>query len=248
MGLIHRPPFQEGRPHRLSVGPRRPNHRPEDPLVVLRGCSPPRGYLPVPPVSPEEHGIEGPVTHPPRGPRAGPAQPPVHLHQQGEGLISQGVRDRAPVLVPGPAPPCPSRWLTLRPLCLRRRRRAPPPRRRGSGHPRRLRTRCGGGWLLLGSWGLEGDEVSGVGVDVVEVGVVVVVMLGVVPRHLLDAGGDAPHRLHVQLRGRPAPRPLPFTPLSPHAPSCLSPGADGALALALVSLPGPHATVPLSVP
>ena len=27
--------------------------------------------------------------------------------------------------------------------------------------------------------------------------VVVVVVVGVVRRHLLDAGGDAPHRLHV---------------------------------------------------
>ena len=70
-------------------------------------------------------------------------------------------------------------------------------------------------------------------------------------RHLLDAGGDAPHRLHVRLWGRPAPRPPPFAPPSSHgshAPSCLSPGADGALALALGSLPGPHASVPLSVP
>ena len=31
---------------------------------------------------------------------------------------------------------------------------------------------------MLGSWGLEGDEFSGVGVDVVEVGVVVVVVVG----------------------------------------------------------------------
>ena len=58
---------------------------------------------------------------------------------------------------------------------------------------------------MLGSWGLGGDEFSGVGVDVVEVGAVVVVVVGVVRRHLLDAGGDAPHRLHVRLRGRPAP-------------------------------------------
>ena len=31
----HRPPLQEGPPSPLSVGPRRLNHRPEDPLVVL---------------------------------------------------------------------------------------------------------------------------------------------------------------------------------------------------------------------
>ena len=68
---------------------------------------PPMGYLPVPPVPLEEHGIEGPVPHPPGGPRAGPAQPPVHLHHQGDGLIPQGVRDRAQVPVPGPGPPAP---------------------------------------------------------------------------------------------------------------------------------------------
>ena len=92
-------------------------------------------------------------------------------------------------------------------------------------------------------------EAAGVRVDVVEVGVVVVVVVGVVRRHLLDAGGDAPQRLHVQLWGRPAPRPPPFAPPSSHgshAPSCLSLRAHGALALALWSLPGPHAFVPLS--
>ena len=104
---------------------------------------------------------------------------------------------------------------------------------------------------MLRSGGLGDDEVSGVRVDVVEVGVVVVVVVGVVRRHLLDAGGDAPHRLHVRLRGRHAPRPPPFAPPSPRgsrAPSCLSPGAHGALALALGSLPGPHTFVPLCAP
>ena len=111
---------------------------------------------------------------------------------------------------------------------------------------------AGGGWLVLGSWGLGGDEFSSVVVDVVEVGVVVVVVVvGVVRRHLLDAGGDAPHRLHIRLRGRPAPRPPPFvlpSPLGSHAPSCLCLGVHGALALALGSLAGPHAPVPLPVP
>ena len=77
------------------------------------------------------------------------------------------------------------------------------------------------------------------------------VVVGVVRRHLLDAGGDAPHRLHVRLQGRPAPRPPPFAPPSPRgsrAPSCLSPGNHGALALALGSLCAPHAFVPLSAP
>ena len=61
---------------------------------------------------------------------------------------------------------------------------------------------------MLGSRGLGGDKLAGVRVDVVEVVVVVVVVVvGVVRRHLLDAGGDAPQRLHVRLRGRPAPGP-----------------------------------------
>ena len=77
--------------------------------------------------------------------------------------------------------------------------------------------------------------------------VVVVVVVGVVCRHLLDAGGDAPHGLHVRLRGRSAlcPPPLaPPPPLGSHAPSLLSLGALAlALALALGPLPGP---VPVS--
>ena len=160
----HRPPLQESWPGRRPVGPRRLNHRPEDPLVVLRGRPPPRGYLPVPPVPPEEHGIEGPVPHPPGGPQAGPAEPPVHLHHQGEGLIPQGVRDRAPVPVPGPGPPCPSRRLPLRPLCLQRQRRvppSPPPRPRPSA-PALPSARGGAGWCW-GRGGFGGDEVAGVG-------------------------------------------------------------------------------------
>ena len=100
---------------------------------------------------------------------------------------------------------------------------------------------------MPGSWGLGGDELAGVRVDVVEVVVVVVVVVvGVVRWHLLDAGGDAPHLLHVRLRVRPAPRPRPFVPPSPlgaHAPSRLSHSARGALALA----PGPLCS-PLPVP
>ena len=113
---------------------------------------------------------------------------------------------------------------------------------------------AGGGWLVPGSWGLGGDELAGVRVDVVEVVVVVVVVLvGVVRQHLLDAGEDAPHRLHVRLRGRPALRPPLFVPPSPlgsHAPSCLSLRASGALALALgpLSSPLPVPRVPPPVP
>ena len=119
----------------------------------------------------------------------------------------------------------------------------PLPRR---GHLRRLRSRRGGGWLVPGSWGLGGDELACVGVDVVEVVVVVMLVVGVVHRHLLDAEGDAPHRLHVRLRGRPAPHPPPFNPPSPpgsHAPARLSLGARGALALAL-GHPSGHLPVP----
>ena len=121
--------------------------------MVLWGCPPPRGYLSVSSVSPEEHGIEGPVPQPPGGPLVGPAQPPVHLPHQGEGLFPQRVRDRAPVPVPWPAPLCPPRRLPSLPLCLRRRCRAPPPLRRG--HSRQLRPRRGWGWLVRGrgSWG-----------------------------------------------------------------------------------------------
>ena len=46
-------PGEEGRPSRLSVGPCCPNHRPEDPLLVLRGRPPPQG---VPPGSPRLSG------------------------------------------------------------------------------------------------------------------------------------------------------------------------------------------------
>ena len=107
---------------------------------------------------------------------------------------------------------------------------------------------------MPGSWGLGRDELASVRVDDVEVVVVVVVVVvGVVCRHLLDAGGDAPHRLHVRLRGRPALCPPPFVPSSPlgsHAPSRLSLGARGALVLALgpLSSPLPVSRVPPPVP
>ena len=113
---------------------------------------------------------------------------------------------------------------------------------------------AGGGLLVLVSWGLGGDELAGVRVDVVEVVVVVVVVVvGVVCQHLLDAGGDAPHVLHVRLRGRSALCPPPFAPpssLGSHAPSHLSLGARGALALALgpLSSPMPVSRVPPLVP
>ena len=87
--------------------------------MVLQGCPTPRGYLSVSTVAPEEHGTEGLVPRPPGGPLVGPAQPPVHLPHQGESLLPQRVRDRAPVLVPWPAPLCPPRRPPSLPLCLR---------------------------------------------------------------------------------------------------------------------------------
>ena len=79
--------------------------------------------------------------------------------------------------------------------------------------------------------------------------VVVVVAVGVMRRHLLDAGRYAPHRLDVRLRGCPAPRPsssaLPSLRGS-RAPPYLLPGVYAALPpLALGPLPGPCAFFPL---
>ena len=85
-----------------------------------------------------------------------------------------------------------------------------------------------GGRLIWGSGGLGGDEVPRVGVDVGEVGMVVLVVVGVVRQHLLNPGGDAAHRLEICPRGCPAPRPSPYAlpvPPGPHAPPCLPPGA-----------------------
>ena len=167
------------------------------------------------------------LNHPYTSPTRGRASSP-----RGSGTVpqSQGRAPSAPRVV-SPCCPC---------ACGAGAAPRPPPRR---GVLRRLCSPCGGGWLVLGSWGLGGDELAGVRVDVVEVVVVVVVVVvGVVRRHLLDAGGDAPHRLHVRLRGRPAPRPPPFDPPSPlgsHAPSRLFLGARGALAPALGPPSGP---------
>ena len=91
---------------------------------------------------------------------------------------------------------------------------------------------------MLGSWGLGRDELAGVGVDDVEVVVVVLVVVGVGRRHLLDAGGDAPQRLHIRLRGRPAPRPPPQAPM-PHPTCPWGPVAPLALPLGPLLAPCP---------
>ena len=90
-----------------------------------------------------------------------------------------------------------------------------------------------GSRLVRGLGGMGGDQVPVVGVDVVEVGVVVVVVVGLVRWHLLDTREDAPHWLDVRLRGCPAPCPSPCAlplPSCPLATPCLSPGAYVALA------------------
>ena len=83
--------------------------------MVLWGCPTPRGYLSVSSVSPEEHGIEGPVPRPPGGPLVGPAQPPVHLPHQGRvssprgsGTAPQSRSHGLPPSAPRAGPPrCP---------------------------------------------------------------------------------------------------------------------------------------------
>ena len=96
----------------------------------------------------------------------------------------------------------------------------------------------------MGVGGSGGDEVPRVGVDVVEVGVVVVVVVGVVHRHLLDAGGDAPHRLDIRLRGCPAPHPSPYAlPVPPGPtprPACPRRPTLPFPSLPLGLLPGPN--------
>ena len=108
--------------------------------------------------------------------------------------------------------------------------------------PCRRRTGWRGGW---GGWGR--IRAPNIGVDVVDGQGVVVV--GVVRRHLLDAGGDAPHCLGLRLWGLPAPLPSPFAlplPCRAWAPSSLP--AEAHLApplLASGSLPCPRPLAPV---
>ena len=104
------------------------------------------------------------------------------------------------------------------------------------------------------SWGLGGDELAGVRVDVVEVVVVVVVVVGGcgVPASVGCRGGCTSPAARPAA-GAPRPLPPPFVPSSPLgslAPSRLSLGARGALALALgpLSSPLPVSRVPPPVP
>ena len=156
---------------------------------------------------------------------------------RGRASPPRGVGNGGPV--PGPialgslCSPC-----RLRPWLLRLLRRClpGPPRRQGSGHPRRFHprfSRCWvgpvrgaavrvGGRLVGGLGGLGGNQVRHVVVDVVDA---LVLVVGVVRRHLLDKGGEGPHRLDIWLRARPAPLSspcdLPFPPPAPvPCPAC----------------------------
>ena len=216
-----------------SVAAKPPRDTSESPPSLQRSTAT-KGRSLIPLVVPEQAQLSHPYNSTTRG-RVSP--------QRGSGTMSQSRFQGRTASAPRAGSPCSS--------CARSPGAAPRPPAAGAAAIRAGSAlgAGGGGWCWgRGSWG--GDEVSGVGVDVVEVGVVVVVVVvGVVRRHLSDAGGDAPHQLHVRLRGRPAHRPPPFTPPSPcgsRAPSCLSPGANSALALSLGPLPGPHAFVPLS--
>ena len=239
----HPPPLQESPPRWLLVGPPRPNNDPEDPFVLLSGNPALRGHYPVSPVPPEEHSIEGPVPQPPGGSRGSPAQPPVHLHHQEEGLAPQGVWDRVPV--PGlirPGPLCPPCRLRLRLLRLWRQRHArpcAPPGHRPSAPappPALLPRQPGRAGLRCADGGLAGRGVGGVGWGPGP------------PRRGQCCGGGrgsgggggrgAPASAGYRggcsaTAGRPAPRSsrctLPF-PYCPHAPPCLSPAAYVALA------------------
>ena len=120
----HRPPLQESRPRWLSVGPRRPNHPPEVPLVVLWGRpAPPLG---VPPGSPRpsggaQHrraGSSSPWWSPSRPSSATRSPPPPEGGPQPPGgpgpCLSPGPRAgpplllaRAPLAAPVPSAPAP---------------------------------------------------------------------------------------------------------------------------------------------
>ena len=69
----HRPPLQDSRPRRLRVGPPRPNHGPEDPLVVLLGRPPSVGTSRFPTSLRRSTVSKGLCPHPPGGPRGGQA-------------------------------------------------------------------------------------------------------------------------------------------------------------------------------
>ena len=281
----NRPPHQESWSPRVLVGPSSPIHGPEDPFVVLPGHPPPRGYFPVPPVPQKEHGIEEPVQQPPGGRRGGQLQPPTHLQHQGEGLVLRGSRTALQswpkslrAWAGGGDPTAPragsargSRPTGAAAICAGS---APGPRAAGAaavraGSARRSRTagvescgaapcRRGSGWRGGGGGGLGGDQGPRIEVDVV---VELVLVVGVVRRHLLDARGDALHRLDLQLRGLPDPLsppsalPLPYLTWAPSslpavahvAPPLLASGSLCCRRPLAPVLPVPPASLPVSL-
>ena len=219
--------------------------------MVLWGCPPPRGYLSVSSVPPEEHGIKEPVSHPPGGPLVGPAQPPVHLPNQGEGLLFQRVVGPCPSPGPRAGPPLPPALASPAapvPAAPMPRPAPTPPR---PSAPAQLSARGGlAGAGVVGVWGGRACRRQG--------------------RCCRGGGGSggggrcgAPASVGCRggctspaarpAAGGPALRPPLFNPASPpgsHAPSRLSLGARGALALALGPLSGPLPVprVPTPVP
>ena len=151
------------------------------------------------------------LNHPYTSPTRGRASSP-----RGSGTVPQSrSQGRAPSALRAGSPCCPC-------ACGAGAAPRPPPAeaiRAGSA------LGAGGGWLVLGSWGLGGDELAGVGVDVVEVVVVVVVVVvGVVRRHLLDAKGMHLTGCTSGCGGALPPAPFPLTRPPPQAPGLVPNG------------------------
>ena len=211
--------LQETWPPRLLVGPFRHKHGPEDPFLLY----------------PEVAQFSHPYTYSTTG-RVSTPRGSETASQSRTHLSRTSARRGSPT-----APHC-----RFCPWLLRhwggshlQRLRAGTPCRPGAGLLRWLGPRLPrrGGGVVRGApvWGglaarklgePGGDQGPQRGVDVVDGQGVVVV--GVVRRHLLDARGDAAHRLELWLQGLPAPlhlRLVPFalpTPTCPRAPSSLS--------------------------
>ena len=191
--------------------------------MVLWGCPPPRGYLLVSPSLRRSTASKGrflnplvvpwlaQLNHPYNSPTRGRASSP-----RGSGTVPQSrSQGRAPSAPRAGSPCCPC-------ACGAGAAPRPPPPRRG--HPFRLRSRCGGGWLVPGSWGLGGDELAGVGVDVVEV-VVVSVVCGA-PASVGCRGGCTSPAARPAA-GVPRPPPPSLRPALPPGLQCPVPPVPG---------------------
>ena len=186
------PPSRETWPLRLPVGPPRPNHDPQDPLMVLRGRPPLTGASLVSscPSGGARHqraGSPSPcwslsrpnsATHTPSPPGGGPRSSGGPGPRPSPGLRAGPPLPPAPALPAAPMPAAPA----PRPV-------PPPPGEAAIRAGSALGSGAGGGGgAVVGVWGV-GGGCPRVRVDVVEVRVVVVVALGVVRGHLLDARG-----------------------------------------------------------